>query len=174
MIAAAAIVWGIWLARLTGGKLMRLSSAEVHHAGWIAILFVAQGVLRGRFSSPTDAVVMAVAGWAVCCLILLALLIRSRAEPGIPLLTFGVALNLLVVLANDGMPYVIEGVAVPQHSNFYHLAGRATELVFLADVLPLPEYAALLSLGDLLLFVGLVVFMVARSSKSEGGAEVTR
>lgn len=168
MIAAAALLWGIVLAHLTGGRLARLAGAEVHHAGWIAVLFVVQGILRGRFFFSADVTVVAVAGWSTCCLILLALLLRSCAEPGIPLLALGTALNLLVVLANDGMPYVVEDLAIPpQHSYFYHLAGRATDLVFLADVLPTPDFWALVSLGDLLLFVGLIVFMVTKSNPSQ-------
>ena len=86
------------------------------------------------------------------------------------LIVLGVALNLIVVLLNVGMPVggslakslgmSPTSAAIESHSGFYHLVTAGDSAVFLADVIPVPmprPLRALVSVGDLLMFIGVGV-----------------
>ncbi len=84
----------------------------------------------------------------------------------------GVSLNLLVVIMNGGMPVEPTqlGDAVGQlvelpiaHSGFYQLAGTHTLAAPLGDVLlvKIGQSALLLSVGDVLLIVGVCTWIVS-------------
>ena len=109
--------------------------------------------------------------WGVICVALISTLWVMRRHTGVSLLITGLVSNLLVVLINDGMPYFV-GAGSDTHDagDFYHAAGASTRMWLLSDVLPLPG-GYLLSLGDLLLLVGLVSFVVAHATgvDSTGG-----
>ncbi len=164
MIAAAGIALSVILVILTGGKISRLGELRLPHEGLLLALFVCQGLARGRFSSPAEAMEIAVTVWGFTCVALVALLWTIRRRPGVPVVISGLVANMLVVLANDGMPYRIDGVPAPESDGaFYHAVGASTRVWVLGDVLPFPG-GFLFSVGDLLLLVGLVVFVVSHAS----------
>lgn len=96
----------------------------------------------------------------------------NRSEPGIAVLGAGLVMNFAVIFANTGMPvYPAAAAAIRSGSaalaiptgDFVHVAATAsTRLPWLADVIPVPGPSwlrALASPGDIMLFVGVVVFV---------------
>jgi hypothetical protein len=93
----------------------------------------------------------------------------------------GILLNLDVVLGNFGMPVVLGGLAtgasalsaVRQSMGFYAFAHPGTILVCLGDVLPVEMFGqrALVSVGDILLAVGVIVALASMPSMEKTLAE---
>lgn len=136
------------------GRFMPEMDVRVTGGGTLVALFVLQAALRSWVDLGHQNG-MALAAWSVTMMLLIGLLYQNRAITGMPLVLLGVMANLLVVVANDGMPIVratFDSGSVP--NGFYHLASDATHLNWLGDVLPDPTGRWLMSLGDLLLIVG--------------------
>lgn len=162
MIAVAAVAVCAILLPFVGGRLSSLAQLRLKHEGLLVGLFLLQGVLRGRFPGIDEASAWAIAVWGAACLALVLLLLPSRGLPGVPVLIVGLAANLWVTLVNQGMPYVaLDGGAIVNAGRFYHLASTATSFAWMGDVVPDPSMRSLLSLGDLLLFVGMVVVVLS-------------
>lgn len=163
---AVAVPVGILLGWAAGGSIHGLATVRLTHERAIVLLFVIQGVLRGRLAgaSPTESGLLA---WALISAALVALLLVHRLSPGLLMVAAGIALNLFVVLLNQGMPVrvapgrIVEGVQRTS-AGFYQLAREDTLAGWLGDVLPLQvgQVSLMLSLGDLLLCVGAIVFIV--------------
>jgi hypothetical protein len=102
---------------------------------------------------------------------LLALVILNKNRPGLWLAGIGVLMNFTVIALNGGMPVLAEAAEVasgfapgdPVISESYKhvILDQSSHLVFLADVIPIrvANYGQVLSLGDLLLAVGLGRFV---------------
>ncbi|MDZ4169846.1 MAG: DUF5317 family protein [Coriobacteriia bacterium] len=172
MIAAGAIAWALLIAWAAGGKFANLAQVRLSHELLIALLFVGQSIFRGRLPFWDGAAHdWAVFFWGLASLALLATLIPDAKLPGIGVAILGIAANLTVVLANEGMPYVAAGGAVLDSGAFFYRTGTiGTSLLFLGDVLPVPSGAYLLSLGDILLGIGVMVFIVAGSVAGMNGS----
>lgn len=163
IVTLTAIALTVLLVPLIGGSFRRLAAVRLEHELSIAVLFVVQGLLRGRLVAGVSAGGLAVAAWGASCVILIALLWTSRRRAGIPLSIAGVCLNALVVMLNDGMPvFASDSVAV--QSAFYHRVGPGDTLVWAADVLPLHS-GGVVSLGDVLLVIGVCVFILRASTQ---------
>ena len=82
----------------------------------------------------------------------------NRALPGAWLIAVGSLLNILVILANAGMPIDPGALAAsgkPAPSDGLHvILGPATRLPFLADVLLVPVIGNIYSVGDVVLAIG--------------------
>lgn len=164
MIGLLTVLGCVTLIILTGGSLSQLARSRLPYEGLLLVLFVAQGLIRGRFVSSAATVEGVFIGWAVICLLIAVILWPSRHVTGVSILMGGLASNLLVVLANAGMPYQSPtGMSALHGGSFYHLATSATHLLSMGDVLPSPDGRLLLSLGDLLLMVGAVSYALDRS-----------
>lgn len=158
-LAAASVVFV-----LSGGRLSQLGEHSSRAAPLLALLFVAQGLARGRLPYVTGEAAWSVLIWAVCGVTILAIAwMAYRGIPGIGLVVAGLACNLFVVLANGGMPVVLpEGRAWSQFSTFYHPASSVDIAAQLGDVLPTGTH--LLSVGDMLLFIGAFAMLLAMGS----------
>ena len=138
-----------------------------------------QGIARGRIGG-TSASLVGLVVWVVSCIILIVLLIPDWRRVGIWVVGVGLALNLLVVLANGGMPVLVTdpialskaGAPIARSMGFYQLAGPGTALAPLGDVVPLGlgAYRVLLSPGDVLLVVGVATLIVGSMSAHVGRA----
>ena len=179
--AFVALILGLVLGLASGGQLSRLRDISLRYEPVVAVLFVLQAVLRGRLSSFTTATPFAFAGWVISVVLLIAVLLPSRAQNGIPLVMVAMAFNLLVVLANHGMPVVVTGIpslasrAAAQTAasgGFYHLAHPGEVLLILSDCLRLHAGIStlMLSVGDVLLMVGAVVFVARHMLEDPGSA----
>ncbi|HLV59599.1 MAG TPA: DUF5317 family protein [Natronosporangium sp.] len=73
----------------------------------------------------------------------------------------GAGANALAILLNGGMPYSATaaravGLTVDDETVRNTVAGEDTRLPWLGDVIPVPSLGAVVSVGDLLIAVGLV------------------
>jgi hypothetical protein len=167
-----AIVAGLLVGRLLGGRFSNLE--HVHIAWWplalggLAVQVVLFADLLAEHVGPWGPAV-----YVASTLVVLAVLLRNLALPGLALLAVGALLNLLPVLANGGaMPsapeawLALNGVAELPVEGFSNvvLIGPHTAFPYLGDVFvwphPLP-FASVFSLGDAVIALGGIVFLVA-------------
>lgn len=172
MLLLYAIAAGLLIGRLLGGRVHNLE--HVHVAWWPLALggLVVQVVL---FADPV-ADRIGSAGpviYVASTVVVLVVLLRNVALPGLAIIAVGAVLNLLPILSNGGyMPSSPEAwlalTGLPQlpESGFTNvvLSGPETPFAYLGDVFvwprPLP-LATVFSIGDAIIALGGTVFLVA-------------
>ncbi len=160
----AVLALGVVLSWSRGGRLRRVAHAELR-ATWLLFTGVAVqvgvDVAAGRGLLP-DA---GLSGWTLLLLsqlLVVAFLVVNRDLPGTWLVAAGLLLNATVMAANRAMPVDpaaiaalgIEGATVAPGK--HTLLTADTHLPWLADIIPVPWLRSILSVGDLVLAVGLV------------------
>lgn len=156
------------IAVLRGGRLSNLG--DIHLRLWwllplgFALQFAARYV-------PDDRSGLGVALILVSYAPLVILVLLNRDRPGLWLAGIGVLMNFTVILINGGMPVLSEAAEVASGfapgdpiiaESYKHVVlNRDSILPFLADVIPIriAKYGQVLSLGDILLAVGLGRFI---------------
>ncbi|MDQ1437245.1 MAG: hypothetical protein QOK43_874 [Acidimicrobiaceae bacterium] len=136
-----ALVAGVVAGLLAGGRLANLGRRGFR--GWP---FLAAGLVLPLLPNA------GALGASYLCLLAFALL--NLRVPGMGLLAVGLGLNALVVGVNAGMP-VHQGDAAL--SGKHHAETGSDSLTFLDDRVPVDPLDEVLSFGDLVLAVGLVV-----------------
>jgi hypothetical protein len=159
-VLAVAVV----LSTLRGGRLRNVAHAEIT-AGWL--LFVGVALQFGVNAAAArgwlpDA---GLSGWSlllVSQLLVIVFLVANRRLPGVWWIAAGLALNAIVMAANRAMPVDpaaiaalgLDGATVPPGK--HTLLTPDTNLPWLADIIPVPWLRSILSVGDLVLAVGLL------------------
>lgn len=172
-IAVILLVVGLIAGLARGGKLDNLAKLEFRYPLLVFLgltIQVASEVFAG-FVPP---------GWrddgrglAILLssyILLIAFVVINRHLPGMLFVGIGLALNLLVITLNGGMPVSIrsaEEVGIDpgvylERAIKHRPLGPGTLLPFLADVIPLPFIRNVVSVGDVVLGVG-VFLLVERS-----------
>lgn len=168
MIALVVIALAAGLALACGGNLGNLRNATVPAAPLVLGLFVLQGVARGRFFGLSETA-LSVLAWSVATLVLTVVLLLAGTGAA-RMMALGFGFNLLAVLTNGYMPVVARSVtagAAASPDSFYSLAGDGTRLAVLGDVLALRlGDSYVLSVGDVLILVGVAAFVVGQSFPS--------
>ena len=130
------------------------------------------GLILQAIPLPREASSAAVAGlFALCYVSLIACVWVNRRLPAAGLILIGLALNMLVVVPNGGMPVSAQAVRISGGSvedlpaaggsSKHHLMTDDDVLRPLGDVIPgPPPLSDVLSIGDLFLYVGLGCFVV--------------
>ncbi|MBI3647802.1 MAG: DUF5317 domain-containing protein [Actinobacteria bacterium] len=175
ILLTLALSFGIGL--LAGGSLSHFPSVKVRWT-WVALAGVVLQflVIRGSFAFP-----VLLASFAL----LLVFAGANVRAPGFALILLGLALNLVAIAANHGMPVTRHAlVASGQASTLgelrtgaagqkHRLAGDGTKLLPLGDVIPIgPPIGQAVSIGDLLMHAGIgwfVVVGVRRTKPAEAG-----
>ncbi len=154
----------VLLSLLRGGRLGKVADAEIV-GGWLLFAGVAVqigvDVAAGRAWLP-DA---GLSGWSLLLfsqLLVLVFVVRNRRLPGIWLVALGLLLNMAVMAANRAMPVGpgamaaigMEGAEVPLGK--HTLLTGDTLLPWLADIIPVPWLGSIVSVGDLVLAIGLL------------------
>lgn len=167
---AIVIFLALAISIMRGGRLLNLSDIELR-AWWL--LFVALGlqVSTGFLPAASWSEGVGLAMVLVSFVLLMVLVVLNRAKPGMGIAGLGVLMNFVVIALNGGMP-VLAGaaevasgftVADPDLSGtFKHvLLDESSRLTFFADVIPLRlvGIGEVISLGDILLALGLGVFL---------------
>jgi hypothetical protein len=171
-VVAAAL--GILLAPLAGGRLSALGRVRIR--GEVLLLVALVVVLVVPFVGRSWPEFSAPVFWAwIAAFVVLALVATLNLDkPGFAAILLGVLLNLAVILVNTGMPVSLGGMlaagyagaAPPEYLGpfgLHHLAAWSTSLLLVADVTPVQGPSALrsiVSIGDVLLLVGVIVFIV--------------
>ena len=167
------IVFAVLLGYVLGGRLRRFENLRINRWG----LAVAGAVLTAvvnlfpalSFAGIPDTVVGPVL-LATSYFLLAVFLISNRWIPAGYVMILGLLLNLVVVVANGGMPVRAEAItqsggdpAVLQDSTVgkHHLMSDDDVLWHLGDVIGVPEpIGVVLSPGDVLLYAGIVYSIV--------------
>lgn len=159
-MAVVAIALGVFDGWAISGRLAFAHSSKLRYPLLVIILFVLQGIARGRLLGLHEASSASIPIWIACSVSLLGLLSIQDESIGLSLSATGMGLNALTVLGNGYMPVETRSV-VKAASTFYSSSNSGTVLRFAGDCLPLNigQFDLLLSVGDVLLMVGVAVFI---------------
>ena len=164
-ILAASVI----IALIRGGELIRFADLNLRWRGVLLTGFLIQVLIFSSFwqSRPDTKALTQFAYVASLVLLLLALVYNYRI-PGMPLLTLGLALNSIAIIANGGyMPASPEALALAglppltpgQISNNSIGMNANIQLFFLTDIFAIPKEfprSNVFSIGDTLIAVGAV------------------
>lgn len=179
MLLLDALVLSTVAALVTGGRLRRLGSVELRGEGMLLAVLVFQlVVVRLPLGGVVPELVLVYGAWVMPGLILVSILALNHRSPGLRIALVGVALNIVVVALNAGMPVQAASMAsVPASfasyldSSWLHVpVDPATRFTILADILPVPGPAwhrGLVSLGDVLLVAGVGYFVFSSMHASD-------
>lgn len=157
LVVAAAVIVGYVL----GGRLARLADAGLRANVLLFVglaLQVTVDVLAGRGL---------VDGWpatatlVVSQVIVGAWIVANIRHPGMALVLGGLVLNAVVIAANGAMPVSADALATTGLADPGDIVGKHelmtddTRFAFLADVIPLPPLRTVISVGDVVLALGL-------------------
>jgi hypothetical protein len=162
----------IALGYVFGGRVRRLEKLRLRW-WWFAVAgFAIQFVPLPEGEAGRDLLVRT-AVLAISYTLLLAFGAANLRLPGMILVVVGLAANFLVIAVNGGMP-VSEGALRTSDqpeliellresgSDKHHLLTEEDRLTFLADVIGIPSpVAQAISVGDVFVYVGLVLLIVA-------------
>ena len=151
---------------LAGGRLSRLADIRVR-AIWAVLLAVAIQVAITQIPGGSHGVHVAL---HVFSYVLDAYFVFvNRRLTGVPVVAFGAALNVLAITTNGGvMPASASAVriaGIAERAGFDNSAALAhPHLGFLGDIIPVPgpwPIGNVLSVGDLIIFVGALIVLHA-------------
>ncbi|HHX77524.1 MAG TPA: DUF5317 domain-containing protein [Firmicutes bacterium] len=159
------IALGILIGWLRGGKISNIALKPVYLGSLVFIAFFLQSLLNygaARLELPVQAAYYL---RLLSFLLLLIFAYVNRERPGLLLAGAGVFLNFLVIALNGTMPVSPRGMTAHQvdaltagSSALHSLITSETRLSFLGDVLPLAYKGQSISIGDVLISLGLLYF----------------
>jgi hypothetical protein len=161
---AVAVVAGVAIGLLRGGRLSNLGEATFR----VWPLLVAGVVVQAAAAfAPSGAVAIILVSYAI----LLAFAAANLSHVGMGVVFVGIAMNLIVIGANGGMPVragaIVAAGIVPRgevHDLDFgtkrHLERPDDTLTFLGDIIPFPGAREVLSFGDLAMSVGVADVLV--------------
>lgn len=159
------VVVGVAVGYLGGGRLRRLAAVSLTRVELLVAAVAAQAVLTGL---TTAGVRTGTAGTALLLgsyIGLIAFVWANRALPGMVLVALGSGLNAVVVAANGAMPVSRTAIATVTSDPVDIVAGKhrlleaGDRLPWLADVIPVPVLRQIISVGDIVLAVGVAVLV---------------
>ena len=182
MFILYAIPLGILLGLAQGGRLGNLAELRFEW-GWLAFAgLLAQVVL---FSEPVGPLV-GQAGpilYVASSLLVLVVVLRNRALPGLKLVAVGAISNLIGIVANGGYmpadPGALARAGLDPTSYSNSIVTNRAAFPALTDIFAMPDwmpFANVFSIGDVLIGIGIVVAIAAGMAPrpaSEGVAKST-
>lgn len=159
------VVLAVGLSLARGGRFRHAAHNDLH---WLPVL-VTGLLLQTALDALAQRGMVADAGTVALLLVseaaVLGFCIRNWYRNGMAWVGLGFTLNVVVILANGGMPVgqaairamggdPAGAVLVGKH----HLMTADTALPWLADVIPLPPIDLIVSIGDVVLVAGMVPF----------------
>lgn len=171
MLLLYALALGLVIGRIAGGRLRNL---ERIHFVWWQLALAGLAVQLALFADPIQERVGAEGPfiYVASTLVVLAALLRNLRLPGLAIIAVGAGLNLVAIVSNGGfMPSSpeawleltgVSALPVTHYSNAV-LIGPGTSFPFLGDIFVFPRplpLATAFSIGDVLIAIGAVVFLV--------------
>ena len=163
------VVFAVVIGYVLGGRLRGFEDLRINRWG-LAIGGLALQLIPAFAIGTIPASVTGPVMLALSYTFLVVFLFSNRWIPGAPVMRIGLLLNLAVVLVNGGMPVqpqAIESAGGDPYSLMqasptkHHLMTEDDVLWQLGDVIPVPPpFADVLSIGDVLLYGGLVYTIV--------------
>ena len=158
LIAVIAVSIGVSLLR--GGKLSNFT--EIYARGWW-LLFVGFGMQIAANYVPASNSDLAVGLVLLSYIPLLGVVALNQRMPGMWITGIGILMNFTVIALNRGMPVLPEAIELAGGDPGMTLDAKhvvldgMSRLPFLGDIIPMP--GSVISLGDVLLAIGLGVFI---------------
>ena len=161
ILVLVVIVVAIALAYVRGGSLDALARTRFR---WVWVLFGAL-LVQAAFDiwdpswleDTADLVILVASNVGVAVF-----LARNWSLPGMPVASAGMLLNAIVISANGAMPVSSRSAELAGHegpirdAGFKHeIMGPDTLLPWLGDVIPIPVLQTVISVGDVLLALGI-------------------
>ena len=168
LVLVLILVGGVLAGYAFGGRLRHLSNARVRW-WWLAPIALGIQAIPAPALPGTQGDLLGVGLLLGSFGLLLVLAAANLRQPGFALILVGVALNLVVIGANRGMP--VEASALRKAGaaesveelrdaeGKHHLATEDDVLLPLADVIPVPGLRLVLSAGDVAAYVGAAIFV---------------
>lgn len=179
MFILYAVLIGLLVGALAGGRVAGLAGLKIHWGGAILLGLLTQVVLF------TDAVAARVgdlgpAIYVGSTLLVLAAVVRNWRIPGMPLVIAGAGCNLAAIVANGGyMPAGEAAMAALGKADPVIYSNSAVvpqpALWFLTDIFALPAglpFANIFSFGDILIGVGIAMVIVIAMRRPARAASV--
>lgn len=164
MFVLYAVLAGLLVGRLAGGRLANLGALRIRWAPAAVIALAIQLVL---FSEPGAALAGPAAPvvYVASSLLVFVVVLANLALPGLPLVALGAASNLLAIVANGG--YMPADPAAVAALGSHEPGGYSNSIVLedpalwpLTDIFALPAWlplANVFSIGDLAIGIGIAV-----------------
>ncbi len=181
---AIVVVLGLAVGWTRGGRVANASGARL---ALLPLVWAALGLQVAAQLIPASATMVAYGSVVVSYAALFAFAGANWRVPGMLVLGIGAALNYLVILVNQGMPISAEAAAragfggeaahelVLRGKHFVATGGDA-HLMILGDIIPLWRQPAVASVGDVVIWAGLLLIvqgLMQPGSRRAIGARVT-
>lgn len=182
MLYLIIIIFSIIIALLRGGELERLAHISIDGVYvFAAALFLRVLIwifeMIGFSTFPQYSSILLIVSY----LLLIFVCFKNIDLPGFKYITLGVIFNSFVIIINNGKMPVIINKQIEQYINPANLPGSGPDLIytlrnnetlfaFLGDVITLPKPlpdTSILSVGDIMIFIGLFVF-IQKTMSEEG------
>ena len=170
LLLASILVVGMLVGWGLGGRLSNLAAVEIRLWPLLPAALVLQVVPIPRLGEG-------IGRYAPFAVLLFSFLVigfvcvRNIRLAGFPAILLGVVLNAIPIAVNQGMPVSGDAVVAVggeaedvdrERGEKHHLLGPDDRLTFLADVIPVrPPFTAVVSVGDLVMWVGAGWFVTA-------------
>jgi len=168
MFMLYALVIGIVVGRLLGGRIERIAALDFH---WVPLALAGLAVQVALFSSPLTERVGSLGPplYVASTVAVLVVVVRNIALPGLPLVALGAVSNLAAIVANGGFmpasPAALEALGRSAEAGFSNSVVLAEPALGpLTDVFALPAglpLANVFSVGDVLIGLGVAVALVS-------------
>lgn len=166
LLALATLIPAVLVGYARGGRLRRLTEVRLAWLPAIGVAVAAQAGLGlvGVVDGPVETLGRALL--TVSLAAVLAFVWANRRLPGMWLVAAGFALNAAVILPNGAMPVSPEAVAAlggdaAVDAGKHRLLSEGDVFPWLADIIPIPGLRIVVSVGDVVLALG-VAILVAR------------
>lgn len=183
-----AIALGLLIGLARGGSFRTLAQADLRGVPLVfgGVLLQLGAAFAERSGTRWLPLTLVLASFA-CVFVFAAL---NFSLPGMTLVAIGALCNLAVIAANGGMPVSVEalgraglgnpfeGPGASTLKGAHHALGPDSRLRFLADVIPIRVTANVVSVGDVVIWAGLLLLvqqlMVGLKGKRRRGAAAAR
>lgn len=164
------LVLGLIAGLARGGKLSNIAAANFERS-WLVFVGLAIQISAEIYAAFVDGSLReggrGIAILAFSYIFLIAFVVLNRRLPGAWLIAAGLGLNLLVIIPNGGMPVSLRAAAIAGFDPSSYLdsaikhreMGPDTVLWFLGDVIPMPFIKKVVSIGDLVLGIGVFLLI---------------
>jgi hypothetical protein len=164
---AVAIVAGVVIGLVRGGRIANLGDVAFRVWPLLVIGIVVQGAAAFTGDAGLGVVLI-----LVSYVLLLCFCVLNLRHAGMGVVFVGIALNLLVMGLNGGMPVRREAIVAAGITSSFdevagldfgtkrHLESDDDRLAVLGDIIPVPVAGEVLSFGDLAMSVGIAAVLV--------------
>lgn len=163
MFIAVAIVVGVLVGLVRGGRFGNLGDAAFRMWPLLVLGVVVQGAAAFTGEGAVPVILVSYA-------LLLAFCAVNLTHAGMGVVLVGIALNLVVIGVNGGMPVRQEAIVaagIVEHHEVKdlefgekrHLETSRDRITFLGDIVPVPVAREVLSFGDLVMSVGVAAVL---------------